>query len=135
MEFSPLPEILAIGGSWTGNGTWAWIALFDNGELMQQAYGSLGGGEAIVTFNGTGTKMANSIRSTGTIAVWDLSGVPSWAPQCTADSDCSLSEFCNLYLHRCVASQCADGQDNDGDSLVDALDPDCAVGVLELVVN
>ncbi len=85
-------------------------------------------GNRLVQHTGSGTEQ------TAAFGVYDVSDLlPSaFVPECDAHVDCSAGEFCNRYLHKCVASQCADGVDNDDDGRTDDADSDCEKGFLEV---
>ena len=68
------------------------------------------------------------------IVLWGMTGW-EWNFQCTRDADCQPDEFCNLYLHRCVANQCKNEEDDDRDGLQDGADPDCQIGNIEIVID
>ncbi|MFH0899758.1 MAG: hypothetical protein V2A73_03930, partial [Pseudomonadota bacterium] len=76
-------------------------------------------GTYFVFVDGRGTKGRYELSVRGEIPI---SGACDPA---SADFVCSVGARCNAATYACVATQCNDGNDNDGDERIDSFDPGC----------
>ena len=89
-----------------------------------------------LAFSPDGKRLVVPYGDKGTsVRFLQIAGFEDWTYECTSTADCDATETCNFYLHRCVASPCRDGVDNDGDGVTDDDDGDCAAGEIEVRVE
>ena len=129
MDYHPEAFFLAGGGVdstidiWSRtSGTTRWVLSGHPDEVLA------------TDFNDSGEYLASG-GSNGSVYAWHLYNVIAPYNYYGGGDSCYMiggciggPSYCNLYIHRCVTSQCGDGIDNDQDGYTDVDDQECVSG-------